>query len=370
MKNTAGIILNVDGEHSNLKDLLSYRSLSTLPFGGRYRLVDFALSNLVNSDIHRIGAIGSYKYSSLVDHLGTGKEWLLSRKNQNLTILSNSTTGRLDRLLKINMRELKINQRFLENQDVDDFVIVSPNLVTNFNFSSALRIHRTNNADITLIFKKITRERNFIENDTFLDFDKYKVVSMSHQDEMVTDYYYADMLIIRRETLSDFINLFDDTGEMDLMDMIKNNLDSVKVYGAPHVGYLRRISDLQTYFNTSMELLDAEVLRALFLGDKPIYTKVKDNHPTYYTPSAQTSLSILGSGSRIEGCVENSILFREITVKKNTKISNSIIMQKAQIGENVTLDYVVLDKDVEIRDNATLIGTRNNPIILKKGTKI
>lgn len=370
MKNTAGLILNVDGEHSNLKDLLHYRSLSTLPFGGRYRLVDFALSNLVNSGIQRIGAIGSYKYSSLVDHLGTGKEWMLSRKNQNLTILSNSTTGRLDNLLKINMRELKINQRFLEKKNIDDLVIVSPNLVTNFNFSSAMRIHRTNKADITLIFKKITREKNFLDNDIFLDFDKYKVASMSHESELVTDYYFADMMIIRRETLSAFIDLFDDTGEMDLLDMIKDNLDSVKVFAAPHVGYLRRIFDLQHYFNASMDLLDAEILRSLFLGDKPIYTKVKDNHPTYYTPTAETSLSILGSGSRIEGSIEKSILFREITVKKNTKISNSIIMQKAHIGENVTLDYVVLDKDVVIRDNATLIGNKNNPIVLKKGTKI
>ncbi len=370
MKNTAGIILNVDGEHSNLKDLLHYRSLSTLPFGGRYRLIDFALSNLVNSDIQRIRAIGSYKYSSLVDHLGTGKEWMLSRKNQNLTILSNSTTGRLDRFIKINMRELRLNQRFLKNKDIEDFVIVSPNLVTNYNFGQALRIHRTNKADVTLVFKKITRERNFIENDIFLDFDKYKVASMTHKDELMTDYYYADMLIIRQEVLSEFINLFDDTGEMDLLDMIKNNLDSVKVYGAPHVGYYRRIFDLQGYFNANMDLLDAEVLRALFLDNKPIYTKVKDNHPTYYTSTAETSLSILGSGSRIEGSVKNSILFREVTVNKNSKISNSIIMQKAHIGENVTLDYVVLDKDVVIRDNATLIGTQDNPIILKKGTNI
>ena len=227
MKNTAGLILNVDGEHSNLKDLLHYRSLSTLPFGGRYRLVDFALSNLVNSGVQRIGAIGSYKYSSLVDHLGTGKEWMLSRKNQNLTILSNSTTGRLDSLFKINMRELKINPRFLEKENNDDLIIVSPNLVTKFNFSSALRIHKTTKADITLIFKKITRENNFLENDIFLDLDKYKVASMSHEDELVTDYYFADMMIIRRETLSAFINLFDDTGEMDLLDMIKDNLDSV-----------------------------------------------------------------------------------------------------------------------------------------------
>ena len=148
MKNTIGFILNIDGDNTDLGELTEHRSMSTLPFGGRYRLIDFTLSNMINSGINHVGVVGSYKYSSLIDHLGIGKEWSLSRKTQDLSILSGYSSVRYGDTVKISVRDLYNNRIFLTHgSDITDIIISVPNLVTSFDFNAAYRIHKTNNAD-------------------------------------------------------------------------------------------------------------------------------------------------------------------------------------------------------------------------------
>lgn len=369
MKRTIGIILNIDGENSDLNELLQHRSISTLPFGGRYRLIDFALSNMVNSGISHVGVVGSHKYSSLIDHLGTGKEWSLSRKTQDLSILAGSTSVRFGNLVKINLRDLYNNRAFLEHSSEENVIISSPNLVTSFNFTAPFKIHQSNDSDVTMIFKKMRPVYTFEPNDVFLEFDKYRVTGMSYANEKHTDYFYADMMIIKKSILLELMDLGERTGEWDLMDMIKNNLDTLKVLGAPHTGYLNRVHNLAKFYEANMDLLEFEVMQEVFLNEKnPIHTKIKDNHPTLYEEPAVVRNSIVGSGCIIHGEIYNSVVFRDTIVGEGTEISNSIIMQKAEIGRNVKLKYVIFDKDVKISDNVTLVGKKDSPIILKKGT--
>ncbi|MBQ3334858.1 MAG: glucose-1-phosphate adenylyltransferase subunit GlgD [Eubacteriaceae bacterium] len=371
MQNTIGYILNIDGENTDLNELLQHRSVSTLPFGGRYRLLDFTMSNLVNSGVNHIGVVGSYKYSSLIDHLGTGKEWSLSRKTQNLSILAGASGVRYGDNIKVSVRDLFYNIPFLsKGSNVKDVIICSPNLVTSFDFSTAHRIHRTNNADITMIFKKVHPDFNANDNDVFVEFEKFRVSKLYHQTGETAEHVFADMMIIKRDVLIDLVKKANELGEWDLMDVIHDNMDTLRVFGAPHTGYLSRVNDMKRFFEANMDLLNYDVMNELFMGENPVYTKIKDNHPTHYSNDAEVTKSIVGSGCQIQAKIKNSVLFRDSIIGNGTDIDSCIIMQKANIGDNVTLKYVIMDKDCHIRDNTSLIGTKENPIIISKGRSI
>lgn len=370
MKNAVGLILNVDGEDDSLKDFLQHRSLSTLPFGGRYRLIDFTLSNMVNSGLSHIGVIGSHKYSSLVDHLGTGKEWSLSRKTQDLSILSGSNNYHIGRLIKVNLRNLQNNRGFLDATGAEHVLIATPNLVTTFDFKNAYDIHLKNDSDITLIFKKDDPLYHLRDNDLYLEFTKNRVSGLHYKREHTTGHFFTEMFFVKKAILEELLDLSERTGDWDLMDMIKYNIDTLRVFGAQHTGYIKRVNCLENYMKTSMDLLEYEIMQELFLGKNSIHTKIKDNHPTLYDDPAQVSNSIVGSGCIIDGTINHSIIFRDTKMNVGSHIQNSIIMQRCEIGRNVNLNYVVMDKDTKISDHTTLVGKPHAPIVLKKGTVI
>ena len=369
MKNVVGLILNTDVINPSLSELLDHRSVSTLPFGGRYRMIDFTLSNMVNSGVRHIGVLGSNKYNSLVDHLGTGKEWNLSRKTQDLSILAGANNARFGKYVKISIHDLKNNKGFLSHSGTD-VIISAPNLITNFDFKAVKKLHDSNNADITMVFKKVKPSNTFEAHDVFLKFNKYQVTELTTKEEQMTDYFYADMLIVKRAVLLRLLDLAESFGEWDLLEVIKNNLSRLRVFGAPHSDYFQRIHNLKDFYEGNMDLLNIETLNSLFKLEHPIHTKIKDNHPTIYHNDSVVENSIMGSGCIIDGKIRKSIIFRDSIVGKNSEISNSIIMQKACIGKNVELNYVIFDKDVKIRDNLKLSGTKDNPIILGKGRYI
>lgn len=370
MKNAIGIILNIDGEDTTLNMFLQHRSLSTLPFGGRYRLIDFTLSNMTNSGLSHIGVIGSHKYSSLVDHLGTGKEWSLSRKTQDLSILSGYNNNRIGGLIKIDLRNLQNNRAFLEHTSAEHVIIATPNLVTSFDFKPAYDIHLKNNSDITLIFKKDNPHYHLLDDDIYLEFNKNRISGIHYKKTHTTNHFFAEMFIIKKSILLRLLDLSERNGDWDLMDMIQENVDNLRIFGSQHTGFIQRVNSLESYMKTSMDLLEYEVMKELFLGKASIHTKIKDNHPSRYGDPTQISNSIVGSGCTIDGDVSHSILFRDTTMGVGSHIQNSIIMQKCEIGKNVTLNYVVIDRDTTISDNTTLIGKPNTPIVFMKGSVI
>ncbi len=370
MKNTLGIILTEPGDNSDLAPLLSKRSIGTLPFGGRYRLIDFSLSNMVNSGIAKVGVFGSNKYSSIVDHLGTGKEWMLSRKTNDLAILTGSVSTRIGETLKVNMLDFINNVPYFEKFRGDKVVIANSNLVTSYDFNVPDEIFEKNDADIVLIYRKDESRFKSTSVDMYLSLDGYRVVGMEPSADRQSDNKYTDMMIMKKSVLLNLIDASKKTEEWDMMHIIRDNLDTLKVYGVLHKGYINRVINVEKYFQANMDLLDVKILDELFMEGRPIYTKTKDNHPTLYSKDAKVDSCIVGSGCEIEGELDHSIVFREATAGKGTVIKNSILMQKCEVGANCVLDHVIFDKDVKIRDNANLIGTEENPVILSKATII
>ena len=370
MKNTLGILLTYPGDNSDLRELLQHRSVGTLPFGGRYRLLDFNLSNMVNSGIGKIGVMSSSKFSSVIDHLGTGKEWMLSRKTGDLAILKGSSSTRIGEQLKINLRDLIDNIGYLQKFKGDTVVMAGSNLVTCYDFNEPYQILKKNDADITLIYRENEPDFHSLSNDLFLTLDGHRVVKIDRFHERESENKFVDMLIIKKSVLMQILESAENSGEWDMMDIIADNLTSLKVFGALHTGYINRVTNVERYYTANMDLLDYDILKELFMTNRPIYTKIKDNHPTLYGDDAVMSNCIVGSGANLDGDMDHSVVFREVTAEEGSKISNSIIMQKCSIGKNVKLDHVIFDKECVIRDNATLIGTKDDPIILSKATII
>jgi len=371
MHSFLGVITNTKSEEL-LEQLTQYRCMSAVPFGGRYRLIDFALSNLVNSGVRCVGVITSHKYRALLDHLGAGKEWGLDRKSDGLFYLPSASPGILRKTFKIDLQDFYVNLDFLENCSQDYVIISGNNMICNMDYEKAACFHRETGADITVCYheeKVFTPEQ---QNLTYLELaEDGRVVSVNNiPNRLGNNKISMESLIMKRKLLLRIIELAFSSGIWDLTDILQNNIEQLKIYAFEHKGYLGIINSLSGYFKHSMDLLQKEIWQELFFGHRPIYSKSKDNPPTKYGREAEVSSSLVAAGCSVRGKVEHSIIFRGVTVEKGAVVKNSIVMPKSVIKENVYLENVILDKEVFIRKGAVIKGERGHPIIIGKKTVI
>ena len=375
----AGLIFS-NIHDASIPELTKPRTMASIPFGGRYRLIDFALSNMVNSDITTVGLITHDNYQSLLDHIGTGKDWDLARRSGGIRILPPfiTSSSRGDgKLYQTRLEALVGVKNFVENCGADNIIISDCNMICNIDFTDALNNHIENGADITIITKLVnTRELKF-------PLDKYiRVVDYNENGEIV-DYCAYDsqegelhintnMMIVKRSYLLSIINEADARGyDSFSRDVIIRNLGKHKFYAFEYDGYFNYIDSMQKYFFCNMKMLDSSKRKLVFhVKNRPIYTKVRNSAPTRYTESAKVTNSIIADGCVIEGVVENSILFRGVKVGKGTVIKNSILLQNTYTGEDVYLNCVVTDKDVTIKNGKMLSGHETLPFYIGKGTTV
>ena len=370
MKNTLGIIIN--NPCKGLAALTEHRNPLTLPFFARYRLVDFALSNMVNSDITKIGIIASDKYRSLLDHVGTGQEWGLSRKSQSLFILQGARKIGNVNSRDINLMDFAKNGIVFDRNRARNILISTPNIVCRIDYNDLYDDHKKWNADITLVGTKVENDDVDLGSDCIYMHveEDGRVTEMTIGRRPNSTHHYSAKLIVKRETILELMETAPDLGEYEMLTLIMELFDQFDVRCHTFDGYLRRINTIKDYFDTSLELIDTQMSCELFYGDKIIYTKIKDNHPTLYKDTSCVKCSCVASGSIIHGEIENSVLFRQIVQGKNSKIKNSILMEGCRIGENTELEYVIADRNVTIGDNVVLKGTPDSPVVLKKETVI
>lgn len=375
----AGLIFS-NIHDASIPELTKPRTMASIPFGGRYRLIDFALSNMVNSDITTVGLITHNNYQSLLDHIGTGKDWDLARRSGGIRILPpfiTSATRGGDKLYTTRLEALVGVKNFVENCGADHIIISDSNMICNIDFSDALDNHIANNADITVITKLVdTRELKF-------PLDKYiRVVDYNENGEIV-DYAAYDrqvgelhintnMMIVKRSYLLDLINEAEARGyDSFSRDVIIRNLGKHRFFAFEYDGYFNYIDSMQKYFFCNMKMLDSQKRRLVFhVKNRPVYTKVRNSAPTRYTENAKVTNSIIADGCVIDGVVENSILFRGVKVGKGTVVKNCILMQDTYTGEDVYLNCVVTDKDVTIKNGKILSGHETLPFYIGKGTTV
>ncbi|RDY27175.1 glucose-1-phosphate adenylyltransferase subunit GlgD [Romboutsia weinsteinii] len=347
------------------------RPISSTPIAGRYRVIDFVLSNMVNSGIKNVGIYAKEKYRSLTDHLGSGKDWDLSRKKGGLFIFSPENTKyyNINASRNGDIYNLLANIDFIERGD-EEYVLIAPSyMICNIDYSEALEYHKKSNNDITMIYKNINNADEDFKGNLTLDLDgNNRIISIGNNvGAFPRANISMETYIMKREDLIKCIYRIVSKGShLFLEDFIIEELNNIKVGAYEHKGYLKCIDSIQSYFEISNDLLNRDVAKELLYSDRKIFTKEKNESPTIYTDTANVKNSFIATGCVIEGSVENSIIFRKVKVKKGSVIKNSIIMQNCTIEPSVELHNVVFDKNIFISEGKELKGDESYPIVIEK----
>ncbi len=365
-----GIIFSNMHEET-VPELVRRRTMASIPFGGRYRVIDFTLSNMVNSGITTIGLMTNNNYRSLIDHIGSGKDWDLARKDGGIILLP-PFSEKNDKLYTTRLEALGSLTGFLNRRKEKYVVLTDCDGVAKVDISKIIDYHEDKNADITLVthYGKVGNRADFMVVETN---ETGKVTDLKHSPHVESgakENIFINMMVINRQFL---LNIVEDSVTHGFTsfesDILIKQLNCLKIYAYDFDGYYAGIDSMAAYYKHNMELLEKDVRDELF-GERDIYTKVRDSAPSKYGVDAVVKNSLISDGCIIEGVVENSILFRGVKVGKGAVIRNSIIMQDNYIGENTSLDCVITDKNVVISDRKTLCGCSALPYFIQKGTRL
>ena len=371
MAKTAIGVIFTNLHEENVPELVRKRTMASIPFGGRYRLIDFALSNMVNSDITTVGLMTSNNYRSLIDHIGSGKDWDLAKKDGGLILLP-PFSDKHDKLYTTRLEALCSLTGFLSHRTEKYVVLTDCDGVAKFDIADIVEYHEEKNADITLVTKygKVAKRSDFLLIESEDDGRVCEIKHTPHFDEGAKAEIFINVMVINRQFLLNIIEEAVTHGYTSFeSDILIKQLQSLKVYRYDFQGYYAGIDSMAAYFKHNLELLEKDVRDELF-GARDIYTKVRDSAPSKYGENAVVKNSLISDGCVIEGVVENSILFRGVKVGKGAVVKNSIVMQDNIIGENTSLNCVITDKNVVISDRKTLSGCSELPYFIQKGTRL
>jgi glucose-1-phosphate adenylyltransferase len=360
-------VINLIHEVDEMGALTHSRCLATVPFGGRYRLIDFILSSMVKSGIPKVAVFAHTRYRSLMDHIGSGTSWDLHRKGSGLFILPPSMEDQTD-FGRGDLFHFYRNRDYFTRSSPFEYVIVArSHVVCNIDFSAVLAEHRQSGADITVVCHRGQDRAIGLARKVKID-DGGRVLEMQdHYGRLNSDIVSMEMYLMSRDLLLDLVESSLARGQDHLVrHAIMSNLGRLNVRAHLHEGWSGIINNLAGYYRYSLDLLRPEVWRELFYRHGPIYTKVKDEPPTRYHSCADVRHSLVANGCDIEGVVHNSILFRGVKVHKGAVVRNSIVMQNGIIGEGGSLVNCILDKEVEIRPQQHLQGAEGMPFLAVK----
>ncbi len=371
MKKSAFAIIFSDISGKYIKNLTEQRTMASVPFGGRYRMVDFILSSLVNSNIMKIGVITKQNYFSLMDHLGSGADWDLARKNDGLLILPPmSISGASMYNNKIEALANVINH--IKYSDSDNIILTNCNEVINIDFTDLLNLHESCESDITVAYKSLEISLSSDidpDNAVVFEIDDCKVQKVKINPGCSGEQNLSlDIMVFKREILLELItDAISESKQSFEQDILQAAVSKYKVCGYEFKGFSKRIEDMETFFGANMSLLSKEATDELFNKERPVYTKVGDDFPATYGLESKVSNTIVGDGSLIEGEVVNSIIFRGVKVAAGASVKNSVLMQNTTVEKGVALDYVVTDKNVVITADKSLKGDATYPLFIEKG---
>lgn len=369
--NALGIIF--PNMHDNaLKELTLYRTMASVPFAGRYRLIDFVLSGMTLAGIQNVGVIVKKNYQSLMDHLGNGREWDLSRKRGGLVIFPPNAAGaggeyhgRIEALYTI--------LPYIESAREDYVVLADCNTVCTLDYAALVAKHAESGADVTIAYAKDRMTEALGRNNVSLQM----APSGRVRELLINDTASGKrnlslgIMVVNRELLCEIVKTSYSRGLVRFeQEVLAKKLDTFKVCGFEYVGYRSRILDMASYFEANMQMLYVENLNRLFPEGRPVYTKVRDEAPVRYAIGSKVKNATVADGCIIEGEVQNCILFRGCRIGKGAVVKNCILMQNTIVQPGVRMDYVITDKDVTVTEGQYLGGTKNFQVFVKKGSTV
>ncbi|MBQ7118655.1 MAG: glucose-1-phosphate adenylyltransferase subunit GlgD [Oscillospiraceae bacterium] len=373
MKDTLGIIFAHD-KIDALREITESRTAASVPFSGRYRMIDFTLSNMVNSGIKEVGVVTRSDYYSLMTHLGTGKEWDLNRKKGGLSILPPSIESH-DGLSEKNSKIAVLMGiiEYIRQSDCKYVLLADANVIANIDYTELFESHIEKQAYMTALYKADVYDNSKLRTNAFIDVDangKIKDITINQSIQL-----HSKMLlgtyIIERGLLEFLICQCVAHNKFDFeRDVIQEMAESLDIYAYEHKGFAEKIDSVESYFKVNMKLLDSTTRKELFEKGGEILTRVHDSVPTMFGTESSVRNSMLADGCIIEGTVENSVIFRNVKIAKGAVVKNCIIMQGTEIGENANLEYCITDRLVNISEGTSLRGAESYPTVLPKGCKI
>ncbi len=370
-KITGIIFSNMHDE--NVGALTSSRTMGSIPFGGRYRLVDFVLSGMVNAGMSSVGIITKYNYQSLMDHVGSGRPWDLARKRGGLAILSPySRLGSGGGIYRGSAEALAGHLGYIKDLNSTYICLSDCDVVANVDYRAVLEQHQKTEADITIVCRKMPLQGH-TRDIAHAEFDSSgRLCDLTiNPTDRVEGNVYLNMLVMNREMLIRLVENCYSHGKFSVTQhILQEKMQELKIYEYQQPGFCQRIGDMQSYFAANMTLLDPKVRGDLFPDDLPVYTKSRDGVPTKYGLKSQVSNSLVADGCIIKGRVENCIVFRGVRIGEGAVVKNSILMQSTMVSENANLDYVITDKNVVVQSNRVLCGYKTIPVYLEKGSNV
>ena len=367
--NVMGIIFAND---ASIGTLTEKRTMASLPFGGRYRQVDFALSNLTCAGVRHVGIITRHSYQSLLNHVGDGEEWGLEMGEGGLEYLtpyaqsvSDDYRGKLESLASA--------MDFLEYGEEDYVVMIDSAILSNVDVNKIVAAHAASGKDVTVVAKAgICNGAKKI--DLALKLEDGKITEMAC-DYVAPDDYLAsmDIFVVNKKYLVEQVK---ECVARNLYHMDRNlvmggwNRGVVSVNVFEHEGVAMFNESIDEYYRNTLSMVKKEVRADLFGANHPVYTKVRDRVPTYYGEESEVEDALIADGCMLEGKVENSVLFRQVTVCEGAEVEDCIVMNDCVIGKGAKLKNVILDKDVTVTPGAKLYGTKEHPVVIKKGETV
>ena len=375
----AGLIFS-NIHDSSLPELTARRTMGSVPFGCRYRLIDFPLSNMVTAGISKIGIVTHNNYQSLMDHIGTGKDWDLARRSGGIKLLPPFITAYENsvskRLYNTRLEALIGVSNFISRCSEEHIVFSDSDIICNIDIAGVIRAHEEKAADVTIVTRGIESDEFLHSEDVYsvsAEFDgRVSGVSAINTDTPLDARVSMNIIVIGRNYLMGLINEAISCGYSDFYrDVIAKVIKKGRVYEYCFDGISLKLNSLESYFASSMRLLNEDTRSDILENEqRPIYTKVRNSAPTLYKNSSSVKNSFVADGCVIEGEVENSIIFRGVRIGKGSVVKNSILLQGTFVGNNVRLGCVISDKDVIIKDERELSGHKSMPFFISKGRSV
>ncbi len=324
-------------------ELLEKRTIASLPFGGRYRMVDFPLSAMVHAGIDTVGLIMPYRYRSLIDHVGTGKPWNLDRKIDGLFTLPSEPLAASDMGHRVHLADLIANKRYFQRRPGGSYgVFMATSTICNIDLKPLMEAHEKSGKQVTLVHYKNSAGKECT----------------------------LDLAFVSREVLLIMIDRYTDRPYEDSTTALLKCVLPKDINRYEYTGYVKEINDVSDYIEASFALLDPGTHKKIFNPERIVYTKTQDEAPALYSRGSSVKNSLVSAGCVVEGSIENCILFRNVTIKKGAVLKNCIVMQHTRIESGTKLTNCILDKYVRVSEGVIMEGGRERPIIIGKNEEI
>lgn len=354
-----------------ISEITGVRSMASVPFGGGYRLVDFVLSNMVNSGITKVGVVTNNNYQSLMDHIGSGKHWDLSRKKEGIYFLPPFNADAIENYNASRIGAIKNILHFLEKSNEDYVFMTDCAYVANLDLEEIYDYHEKNGNDITILYKHglapALKDIPVLEK---IEDGRVTKMSLGTGEGKVTDFSLKAVLI-KKSLLESLVSVSYAKGLVSFeKDILLKNIKKLNIGAFEIKGFCKVIDSTQGYFDANFSLLEPENYKALFNSSRPVYTKVYDDMPTVYGLGSDVANSLIADGCIIEGEVENCIVFRDCRIEKDAVVKNSILMPHGFIAQGAAVNYCIADKAVTVRGGKTLSGADSYPVYIGKNIHI